>query len=79
MRTSVRMTSGPKRVDERERVLAAVGDLDLVAVLLQERAEDEADVLFVVDDQDAAHRLYATFANESTTQNRLACNRGERW
>ena len=46
---------GAERVDERERALAAVGDLDLVAVPLEERAQDEADVLFVVDDQDAAH------------------------
>jgi hypothetical protein len=44
-----------ERVDQRERGLPAVGDLDLVAVLAsrkaQQRPKDEADVLFVVDYQ----------------------------
>ena len=48
---------GPERVDERERRLAAVGHLDLVAVLAEERAQDEADVLLVVDHQDASHQV----------------------
>ena len=46
---------GVEGVEQRERRLAAVGHLDLVAVLLEQRAQDEADVLFVVDDQDPAH------------------------
>ena len=46
---------GVERVDERQRRLAAVGNLDLEAMLLEEGAQDEANVLLVIDDQYAAH------------------------
>ena len=46
---------GSERVDEDERRLSAVGDLHVVAVALQQRLQNEADVLFVIDDKDAAH------------------------
>ena len=44
-----------ERVHERERRFAAVGDLHVVAMALEKRLQDEADVLFIVDDKDPAH------------------------
>ena len=45
----------PEDIHQRQRGLPAVRDLHLVAVLLEEGAEDQSNVLFVVDDQDTAH------------------------
>ena len=46
---------GAEGVDQRERRLAAVGHLDVVPVFLQEGAENEPDVLLVIDYEHAPH------------------------
>jgi hypothetical protein len=46
---------GVERVQRGERGFSTVGDLHLVAVLLQQRTEHEADIFLVVDDEHAAH------------------------
>ena len=53
---------GPKRGDQRERGLSAVGDLDFVTVLPQEGAKDETDVFFVVAYQHTSHGYLAYLA-----------------
>ena len=48
---------GSKSVDQSQRLLAAFGRFDLVTLPLQERAQDEPLVLFVIDHQHASHGM----------------------
>jgi hypothetical protein len=49
---------GSERLEQAQRLLAVGGGLDLVPVTAQEGAHDKAQVLFIVDYQDTAHRSF---------------------